>query len=149
MLCHAAQAYAQAPPPWIDVPETLGLVPGTATCQTRPTGAPNPPAIIVCDPQRLSSLPVPAQIFLRAHEHGHVVQLVYDTPLFFGPNAEFDADCYAATVLSFTNRPALAATVQWFQTVVGPAGGDITHGNGFQMAQRARECASSVGFVIP
>jgi hypothetical protein len=98
---------------------------------------------------KLAMLPPAAQVFLRAHEHGHVYQLVYAPAILAGPNAEFDADCYAATVLSFTDRPALAATVRWFETVVGPAGGDLTHGNGFQMAQRARECAAAVGYQIP
>lgn len=83
-LCSMEAIAGQTPPTWIDVPESLGPVAG-ATCQTRPTGVAVAPAVIVCDPTKLALLPPPAQVFLRAHEHGHVYQLVHTPAIFYGP----------------------------------------------------------------
>jgi hypothetical protein len=143
LWCFSASAQI---PPYINVPEVSGNA-GQYTCLTTPTGDMRI-AVIICDPYKLNSLPPPAQMFVRTHEHGHVYQIVYNPAMLYGPYAEYDADCYAATYLALTNPSVLAATVRWFETVVGPRGGDVTHGNGFQMAQRARQCASAVGVNI-
>jgi hypothetical protein len=97
----------------------------------------------------MNSMPPAVQAFLRAHEHGHVYQIVYNPAMLYGSYAEYDADCYAAAVLSYRDRGALTGAVQWFERVMGPYGGDATHGNGFQMAQRARQCAAQSGFSVP
>lgn len=134
-------------PAWIDVPMVWGPTGGPYTCVTRPTGDPRI-AIITCDPSRFNQFPVFAQKFLIAHEHGHVYQIVYNPAILYGPYAEYDADCYGAVVLAQTDADSLTATVHWFETVMGPQGGDATHGNGFQMAQRLRQCAASAGVQI-
>jgi hypothetical protein len=134
-------------PPWFDVPIVAGSAGGYFTCITRPTGDARI-AIITCDPGKLNWYPPFAQKFLIAHEHGHVYQIVYNPSILYGPYAEYDADCYGAVVMANTDVNALSQTVQWFETVLGNQGGDATHGNGFQMAQRIRQCAGSVGVTI-
>jgi hypothetical protein len=139
-------ARAQSPA-WFDVPVVWAPTGGPYTCVTRPTGDARI-AIITCDPSRFNGFPIFAQKFLIAHEHGHVYQIVYNPSILYGPYAEYDADCYGAEVLAGTDVASLTATVHWFETVIGPQGGDVTHGNGFQMAQRIRQCAANVGVQI-
>ena len=132
--------------PWYSVPVVPGPA-GNFTCVTRPTGVPVPVATITCDPGKMSQMPPDAQAFLMAHEHGHVHQIVHG--LQFSSNPEADADCYAATFMATTNVQSLMGAVRWLEQVLGPYGGDSLHGNGFQVAQFARQCAARVGVVIP
>lgn len=146
LVCFATLAQAQEMP-WIDVPESLGFA-GPATCVTRPTGVMQPIATITCDPAKLGAQPIASRVFLRAHEHGHVYQLAFNPALFYSPFAEYDADCYAAIWMAHHDQPNLTTIIQLFE-LMGPRGGDATHGNGFQMAARVRECASHEGFAPP
>lgn len=143
----ASPLRAQAGAPWIDAP--VGWGPASQyTCVTRPTGMPMPPAFITCDPNKFYSFPPFAQEFLLDHEHGHVYQIVYNPSILYGPYAEYDADCYGAIVMAGRNPQGLAATVAWLVNVVGYQAKDATHGNGFEMAQRIRECAARVGVTL-
>ena len=129
--------------PWYNVPVQQGPA-GAYTCVTRPTGDMRL-AVIVCDTYKMSMMPPEAQAFLMAHEHGHVFQFV--NGLNFAPNPEADADCYAAIYLAQNNPQVLEAAIAWFERVLGPRGGDVTHGNGLQIAQLARQCAARVSAV--
>jgi hypothetical protein len=143
LVCPAAHAQT---PIWIDVP-MIWAPAGNYTCITRPTGDQRI-AIISCDPNRFNQFPQPVQRFLITHEHGHVYQIAYTPTVLYGPYAEYDADCYAATYLATTDVATLTAAVHWFETVFRNQGGDSTHGTGLQMAQRARQCAAQVGVNI-
>jgi hypothetical protein len=125
--------------PWIDVPMVNGSA-GQYACITRPTYDQSI-AVITCNPQVVAMYPPFAQKFLFTHEHGHVYQIVYNPQILMSPYVEYDADCYAATYMVFNDPQALAWSIQWFRQVLGPYGGDAIHGNGFQMAQRADQCA--------
>jgi len=140
----AASASAQAPDlQWINVPVVSGLA-GGYTCVTRPVAG---GAVITCDPQKMAMLPPPAQAFLLAHEHGHVLQFVKGRQ--FATNPEADADCYAATRLALTEPQTLAAAIHWFEQVLRSGGGDLLHGTGYQVAAFARQCAAQVGVNVP
>ena len=138
-LCLVCAAAAQVP--WINVPMVNGSA-GQYACITRPTYN-QTIAVITCNPQAVGMYPPFAQTFLFAHEHGHVYQIVYNPQMLMSPYAEYDADCYAATWLVSHDPQSLASSIQWFQQVLGPNGGDAIHGNGFQMAQRAEQCAQA------
>jgi hypothetical protein len=127
--------------PWINVPMINGAT-GQYACVTRPTNDQSI-AVITCNPQVVNMYPPFAQVFLIAHEHGHVYQIVYTPQILMTPYAEYDADCYAATYMVSNDPQSLALSIQWFRQVLGPYGGDAIHGNGFQMAQRAQECAQA------
>src|SRR5687767_2734648 len=131
--------------PWYNVPVFYGPA-GNFTCVTRATGS-LPVATITCDPGKMALMPPDAQAFLLAHEHGHVHQIIHGVQ--FSQNPEADADCYAATVMATSNPRQLTGAVRWLEQVLGPNGGDNLHGNGFQVAQFARQCAARVGVVIP
>ena len=143
LVCPAAHAQT---PIWIEVP-IIWTPAGNYTCITHPTGDQRI-AIISCDPGRFNQFPQFVQRFLIAHEHGHVYQIAYTPTVLYGPYAEYDADCYAATYLATTDVATLTAAVHWFETVFRFQGGDSTHGTGLQMAQRARQCAAQVGVNI-
>ena len=74
-------------------------------------------------------------VFLRAHEYGHIFSR--------GPfaNPEANADCWAARELGRTDPQILDQVIAYMLNVMGPNGGDATHGNGFQMAQLIRQCS--------
>jgi hypothetical protein len=131
------KAHSQVP--WINVPMVNGPA-GPYACITRPTYDQRI-AIITCDSNVVGRFPPFVQSFLNAHEHGHVYQIVYNPQILMTGFAEYDADCYAATYMVFNDPQSLAWSIQWFRQVLGPYGGDAVHGNGFQMAQRATECA--------
>jgi hypothetical protein len=134
--------------PWINVPVVNGNA-GQYACVTRPTYDQSI-AVITCNQQVVAMYPPPAQAFLYAHEHGHVYQIVYNPQMLMSPYVEYDADCYAATYMAINDPASLAAAIRWFQQVLGPYGGDAIHGNGFQMAARAFQCAQAVrpNFVV-
>lgn len=111
------------------------------SCQTIPAGN---GALIRCRPADLGRFPAAMLVFLRAHEYGHINQLRFNPALAYSPYAEYDADCYAASVLVNSDPVVLAAAIQYMWNVIGPNMGDATHGNGFQVAQRALECARAV-----
>jgi hypothetical protein len=140
ILVFSCAAVSQVP--WIAVPVVNGSA-GQYACITRPTYN-QTIAIITCNPQIVGMYPPFAQSFLLAHEHGHVYQIVYNPQMLMSPYVEYDADCYAATYMVLNDTRSLALSIQWFRQVLGPYGGDAIHGNGFQMAQRAEECARSV-----
>jgi hypothetical protein len=125
-------------------------VPGNAgafTCVTVPTGF--GASQIVCDPQKLNSLPPAAREFLLLHESGHAGQIRTNS-LAYSSNPEADADCYAATVLAQSNPGLLFEAIRWMETVQRfQGGGDGLHGNGFEVAQFARQCAGRVGVAVP
>jgi hypothetical protein len=140
----AATASAQGPDlRWIDVPVVSGPS-GGYTCVTRPFQG---SAVITCDPYKMANLPPAAQTFLIAHEHGHVLQFVRGTQ--FASNPEADADCYAAKRLALTDPQTLAAAIQWLEHGLGAGGGDLMHGNGYQVAAFARQCAAQGGVRVP
>ncbi len=74
-------------------------------------------------------------VFLRAHEYGHIFSR--------GPfaNPEANADCWAAQQLGQSDPQVLDQVVSYMINVMGPRGGDATHGNGYQMAQLIRQCS--------
>jgi hypothetical protein len=74
-------------------------------------------------------------VFLRAHEYGHIFSN--------GPyaNPEANADCWAAQQLAQSDPQVLDQVVSFMVNVMGPRGGDATHGNGYQMAQLIRQCS--------
>jgi len=125
--------------PWFDAPVVYGQA-GNFTCVT----APNPQygAVITCDPSKLAMLPPAARAFLINHEHGHVVQMRLGRTLFV-PNPEADADCYAAKIMR-SDPDELDAAIEWMRNVLGPGGGDMVHGTGFQVAALATQCANSL-----
>jgi hypothetical protein len=89
---------------------------------------------IVYNPRLYGQYPQPMLVFLRAHEYGHI----YSRGPFANPEA--NADCWAAAQLSRTDPQILGQVIWYLENVVGPRGGDATHGNGFQMAQLIRQC---------
>jgi hypothetical protein len=122
--------------PWYSVPVEYGVT-GQYACVTQNQPFRGP--LITCNPSALAQMSPGAQTFLLAHEHGHVFQLMRGQQ--FAQNPEADADCYAAKYLAVTNPQALADALNWLQKVLGPRGGDMTHGNGIQIAAWARRCA--------
>lgn len=91
---------------------------------------------IVYNPRLYANYPQPMLVFLRAHEYGHV----YSRGPFANPEA--NADCWAAGQLSRTDPQIFGQVIWYMENVLGPHGGDATHGNGFQMAQLMRRCAA-------
>ena len=75
-------------------------------------------------------------VYIRAHEYGHVFSQ--------GPysNPEANADCWAARQLAQTDPQVLQMIINHLQTVIGPQGGDWTHGNGYQIAGLMRQCGA-------
>jgi hypothetical protein len=89
----------------------------------------------------MNNLPAGAKAFLLHHEQGHVAQIRM-MKTFFVPNPEADADCYAAKFLR--SNPALfAEAIRWLTNVLGPNGGSLLHGTGFQVAEFATQCANT------
>lgn len=86
------------------------------------------------NPDIWNTMPWFMNLFLRAHEYGHIFSQ--------GPfaNPEANADCWAAQQLGRSDPQVLDQVVQYMETVMGPSGGDATHGNGYQMAQLIRQC---------
>jgi hypothetical protein len=74
-------------------------------------------------------------VFLRAHEYGHIFSR--------GPfaNPEANADCWAAQQLAQSDPQILDQVVWYMVNVMGPRGGDASHGNGYQMAQLIHQCS--------
>ena len=74
-------------------------------------------------------------VFLRAHEYGHIFAR--------GPyaNPEANADCWAAQQLGQSDPQVLDQVISFMVNTMGPRGGDATHGNGYQMAQLIRQCS--------
>jgi hypothetical protein len=74
-------------------------------------------------------------VFLRAHEYGHIFSR--------GPyaNPEVNADCWAAQQLAQSDPQVLDQVIWYMVNVMGQRGGDATHGNGYQMAQLIRQCS--------
>jgi hypothetical protein len=125
--------------PWFDAPVVDGSA-GNFTCVTTPNLQYG--AVITCDPSKMAGLPPAARAFLLNHEHGHVVQIRFGRTLFV-QNPEADADCYAAKIMR-SNPNELNAAIAWLRNVLGPGGGDILHGTGFQVADFASQCANSL-----
>jgi hypothetical protein len=125
-------------PPWFDAPVVNGSA-GNFTCVTTPN--PRYGAVITCDPSKMAGIPPAARAFLINHEHGHVAQMRLGRTLFV-PNPEADADCYAAKIMR-SNPDELNAAIAWLRNVLGPRGGDILHGTGFQVADFATQCANN------
>jgi len=74
-------------------------------------------------------------VYIRAHEYGHVFAR--------GPfqNPEANADCWAAQQLARSDPQVLGLIINHLVTVIGPRGGDVTHGNGYQVANLMRQCS--------
>jgi hypothetical protein len=125
--------------PWFDAPVVDGPA-GSFTCLTRPN--PRFGAVITCDPSKMGRLPPAVRAFLINHEHGHVVQIRLGKTLFV-PNPEADADCYAARIMR-SNPSELNAAITWLNNVLGPRGGGMLHGTGFQVAAFVAQCAKSL-----
>jgi hypothetical protein len=132
----ASTAAAAQQLPWYEVPVVSGFT-GNYTCVTQ--NVPGQGPVITCNPYRLNQMSPGAQTFLLAHEHGHVFQFRHG--LQFSGNPEADADCYAAKYLAMNDPGALQDAIYWLQNVLGPNGGDMTHGSGFQVAAWALQCA--------
>ncbi|MFZ5623222.1 MAG: hypothetical protein ACOY71_02165 [Gemmatimonadota bacterium] len=113
--------------------------------------------VIEVNSRRLRALPVPVQIFVMAHEQGHLVR-GHQRPRGFARAGvaqrfralETDADCYAARALALSNPRALRATIEWFaaQGLVPP---NRYHPSGIERAGTLLACSRPVqgGLALP
>lgn len=117
-------------PPGV-VPESFdrGIAPWAGFTSIGPNGP-----YIRFNPDIWHSQPWFMNVYIRAHEYGHV----FSRGPF--PNPEANADCWAAQQLGRTDPQVLDLIINHLQTVIGPRGGDWTHGNGFQIAALMRQC---------
>jgi len=119
-------------PPY-QVPESYDYsIPYAGFTSFDPYGRP----FIRFNPRIASQYPWFMNVFLRAHEYGHIFSR---GPY---PNPEANADCWAAQQLGQSDPQLLDMVIRYLETEMGPRGGeDGLHGNGYQVAKVCRQCS--------
>jgi|ERR1051325_568769 hypothetical protein len=128
---HTAQAQQVNWQPPSTVPEMFdrSIAPYAGFTSIGPTGP-----YIRFNPDIWYNQPWFMDVYIRAHEYGHVFAR---GPY---PNPEANADCWAAQQLARSDAQVLDLIINYLVSVIGPRGGDWTHGNGYQIAGLMRQC---------
>jgi hypothetical protein len=84
---------------------------------------------------QMQQMPWYMQVWVRAHEYGHVNRI----PL--RDFTESGADCWAAQQLSKSDPEVLKSVIWHMDNVQGNYAADQNHGTGHQQAALARQCA--------
>jgi hypothetical protein len=126
-----AQQVNWRPPQTVPEHFDRSIAPWAGFTSLDPMGRP----FIRYNPDIINTQPWFMNVYIRAHEYGHVFSR--------GPfsNPEANADCWAAQQLGQSDPQVLDQIINYLVTVIGPRGGDVTHGNGFQVAALMRQCS--------